>query len=241
MERPLLEIFTTSWNESNTVLELINFYRGLVPDCLIHVQDNMSTDDTEQICKENNVKFTTFDTNNQMDEQTLINLRNSTWKESKAHYVIVCDSDELVEVKKEDLIENLKNLKWTVTKCKGIELFGNDKSFKDANYGVYSEGYSKKVLWLKDAILNSLLAPGSHTANFIPNEGFQIIYNQNSPNLYHTKWMDYNNGIARQKQIKEKGVSQHSKSKGWNFHYNLNESVHFDYWNKGMKNRIKVK
>lgn len=241
MERPLLEVFTTSWNERNTILELINFYRSLVPDCLIHVQDNMSTDDTKQVCKENNVKFTTFDTNNQMDENTLIHLRNSSWKNSTAYYVIVCDSDELVEINKDKLVENLKDLKWTVAKCKGIELFGNDKSFKDANYGVYSEGYSKKVLWLKDAIQQSSLAPGSHSATFIPNKGFEILYSQDPPVLYHTKWIDYKSGIARQNQIKQKGVSQHSKSRGWNFHYGLPESSHLDYWKKGMENRIKVK
>ena len=240
-DKPLLEVFTTSWNERNTILELINFYRSLVPDCLIHVQDNMSTDDTEEVCKENNVKFTSFDTDNKMDEGVLIKLRNNSWKNSNAHYVIVCDSDELVEVNKEELLSNLNDIKWTVAKCKGVELFGNDKQFKDAKYGVFSEGYSKKVLWLRKAIKESILSPGSHTANFIPNEGFQIIYNENPPFLYHTKWMDYEYGINRQKQIKEKGISKESKSKGWNFHYSLSEQKHFDYWQNGMRNRKKVR
>lgn len=241
MNRPLLEIFTTSWNEECTILELISFYRGLVPNCLITVQDNMSTDNTEKLCKDNNVKFTTFDTQGKMDEKTLINLRSNSWKNSEAIYVITCDCDELVDISELELLKNLSNNQWNITKCNGVELFGNDKNIKDANYGIYSKGYSKTVLWMKDAIKESILSPGNHTSKFIPNAGYELKYNEFPPNLYHTKWMDYDKGIKRQNQIKNKGVSQDSIFKGWNFHYNLSDSHHQSYWENGMKNRIKVK
>lgn len=241
MKRPLLHVFTTSYQEVKTIMELITFYRERIPNCLITVYDNMSDDNTEQICKENNVEFIQFDTNGKMDEKTLIELRNNNWKNSEANYIIVCDSDELVDITEKELLDNLENPSWTVSKCKGVELFGNDKFFKDAYYGVYSEGYSKKVLFLKDAIESMNFEAGSHKANPTPNLGFGVIYNENPPKLYHTKWQDFEEGITRQNMIKNKGVSEDSKKKGWNFHYNLSDNIHKDYWQNGFNNRIKIR
>lgn len=244
--RPLLEIFTTSFNEKFTVQELITFYREKVPDCLITIQDNMSDDGTDVIAKENNCKFIQFDTEGKMDEKTLINLRNNSWKDSEAYYVCICDSDELVNVNKEELLANLDNMRnqqsyWNVCKTNGIELFGHDKFFKDATMGLYSEGYSKMAIFIKDAISTMNYGAGSHNASPIANEGYEIKYMENPFELYHTKWQNFEAGIKRQNEIKIKDVSADSKSKGWNFHYSLDNEAHKSYFDAGVKNSVKVK
>jgi glycosyltransferase involved in cell wall biosynthesis len=239
--RPLLEVFTTSFQESKTIKELIDFYRERIPGCLITVQDNMSTDNTKEICEENGVKFIQFDTNDKMDEKTLIHLRNTSWKNSTAKFIIVCDSDELVDVTEEDLMFCDKVKTWNVCKCDGVELFGHDEFFKDSFYGVKSEGYSKTILFHKDSINSMNFAAGSHTCHPTPNEGHSIVYTQYPFKLYHTKWQNYEEGIKRQNFIKLRGVSDDSKSKGWNFHYSLPDSEHKKYFDNGFEKRIKIR
>lgn len=234
----LLHIFTTSWNDQRGMGEFITWYRNKVSNCKITVYDNLSDDNTKQIALENNCEVFDFHTDGKMDEKTLIEIRNNCWKNSDCKYIAVVDLDELIDI---DLEELENNIIWTVNKCNGVEIFGHNKLFRDSFYGVYSLGYSKKVLWLKEAIREPNLEAGSHNSSPIPNEGFEIIYNENPFKLYHTKWQDWEDGLARQKQIAEKGISQDSKSKGWNFHYGLDENTHRNYFENGVVNSIKIK
>lgn len=240
--RPLLEIFTTSFNESKTIISLIEFYSARVPDCVINVQDNMSTDDTELICgKYDNVKFTTFDTGGKMNEHTLIHLRNNSWRNSIAKFIIVCDSDELVDITEHDLKECEENKSWTICKTVGYELFGHENESPIEYYGIRSEGYSKTILFYRDAINVMNFSPGSHNCSPVPNEGFSIIYNPNEVNLYHTKWQNFEYGIKRQNEIKNKGLSQDTIARGWDYHYTLPDAEHIKYFNNGYNKRIRIK
>jgi glycosyltransferase involved in cell wall biosynthesis len=239
--KKLLEVFTISYQESDTIMELINFYRERVPDCIINVLDNMSTDDTEKICKENNVNFSQFDTGGKMDEQTLINLRNNSWKNSDAKFVVMCDSDELVDVNQKDLEECYENNTWNVCKCIGYELYGYDKHFKDAFYGVHGGGYDKVALFRRDQIEEMNYSPGSHSCDSKSKNGVPIIFCQKSVSLYHTKWMNFEYGLKRQNMIKEKGRSEDSISKGWDYHYELPDSDHIKWFTTLYDVRIKIR
>lgn len=239
-ERPILEVFTTTHQEKDVVEDLIKFYNKRIPNCVITIQDNLSTDGTKEMCqKYQNVKFTTFDTGGKMSENKLIELRNNSWKNSNAKFIIVCDSDELVDVFEEDLVECEKLNLWTVCKCNGVELF-DYKPFEDGEfYGVQSNGYSKTVLFFKDAIKTMNFQAGSHGCSPQPNSGYIVKYSEKHYNLYHTKWQNFDYGIERQNYIKNRGQSSDTP-KGWNFHYSLPDSEHEKYFKNGYNNRIKI-
>ena len=84
----LLHVFTITWNNSKNLQQFIEWYRKRVPNCQITVFDNMSTDNTKEICEQYGVEHVLFDTNNQMDEQTLIELRNLCYFESDTIFLL---------------------------------------------------------------------------------------------------------------------------------------------------------
>lgn len=240
-KKPLLEVFTICWEESDRLKQLIDFYRERVPDCLITVFDNMSTDNTEQVCKDNNVKHIQFDTNGKFDEQTLIDIRNNCWKDSDAKFIIVCDSDELVDVREMSL-ERCDVLKeWNVSKCLGINIVGHDKDFKDAKYGVFSDKYSKPILFYKEDIYYMNFFPGSHGAIPTPIKGKNIKPDNGSFKLYHTKWQDYESAMERNRLIRNKGLSDNNIENKWTLYYNEEDEKHKEYFDEMFNRRIKVR
>lgn len=241
--KPLLEVFTVCWNEEKILLDFIQWYRSRVPDCLITIYDNMSDDRTVEIALNNECKIIPFDTGGYMDEQTLMSIRNNCWKESEAEWCLVVDTDELVDVD-EMILETCIALDGTcpnIFQCKGYEMFGTEEdTVHTLTQGCESAGYCKPVLFRPNCFIEINLAPGSHSANPIPSSNNTIIWKKDSPDMYHTKWRSWTNGIERARLL-AKRRSEHSRKMGWNFHYELDESVHKEYYDNGVRNRIKVR
>lgn len=238
MNKPLLEIFVVCWNESKILPDFIKWYRDRVPNCLITVYDNNSDDNTFDIALDNECKVIPFDTGGYMDEQTLMNIRNNCWKQSEAKWCLVVDADELVKFDLQ-MLEEAYDLSANIYKCVGYEMFGTEKdTIQTLTQGCSSAGYCKPVLF-KPKYFNEIgLLPGSHDAVPIPK--IETIWGLPIFDMYHTKWRSWSNGIERARLL-AKRRSEHSKQMGWNFHYELDESVHLDYYTNGIKSRVKVR
>lgn len=236
--KPLLEIFTVCWNEEKILQDFITWYRSRVPNCLITVYDNMSTDNTVGIALDNECKVIPFDTNGEMDELTLMNIRNNCWKDSDAKWCLVVDADELISIDKSFLELSLNA---NILQCEGYEMFGTEEDTIDTLlYGCKSAGYCKPCCFRPKCFKEVNLAPGSHSANPEPKEGFTVNLVKGYPDMYHCKWRSWTNGIERAHLLAKKR-SQDSKDKGWNFHYALDDSIHKDYYDNGIRNRVKVR
>lgn len=234
--RPLIDIYVTCWNEEKILPDFIKWYRDRIPNCSITVYDNQSTDRTFEIAKENNCRIITFDTNNQMDEATLMQIRNTCWKDSIAKWCLVVDADELVDINTAFLERPQFS---NIFMCDGFEMFGTEEDTIDTLlYGCKSIGYSKPVLF-KNVFEEINFEAGSHKANPVIEEG-EILWNYYTLNLYHTKWRSWTNGIERAHLLAKKR-SEHSKSMNWNIHYEFDDLLHKEYYENGMKNRIKVR
>lgn len=219
----MITIYTFTWNEPETLKRFINWYRRLIPDCNIVVYDNQSDDNTIEIAENNKCEVFSFDTNDQMDEKTLIYLRNNVWKEARTPFVLVVDSDELVHIDEQKL-KRLLSTDYTIFRCIGYEMLNMFK-------GVQTDGYSKPVLFRADKIEEVNFAPGSHNCD----PKGTIVWNEYTIPLYHTKWIDWDYGIKRQEQL-AKRRSKHSKEMGWNFHYELPIQDHANYVENLIKN-----
>jgi len=231
-----IEIFGIFWNEEIIIQDFIDWYKNKLPNATITILDNESTDKTVEIAKLNGCNVIKFSTNSSMDERTLMNIRNNIWRGSESEWVIIVDSDELIDIN-HNIIDSAD---WNVAKCVGYEMFGEGESIKDLVYGCSSDGYSKASIINKNEIEYMNFGAGSHTEKPIPKSGFSVNFAKNRPNLYHTKWRSWENGINRA-HILAKRRSQHSISVGWNFHYGLPDSTHEEYYKNGIKNRIKVR
>jgi len=235
----LLEVFTTTWNEPETLEKLIKWYRLRVPDCKITVNDNESIDlgRTADLCRKYGCSLFSFSTGGKMDEGALIYLRNNVWKNSSAQFAIVCDSDELVDVTESDLLDCGDGEKWNLCKCNGIELFGTAEDEPDSMWGSDANGYCKSVLFHRESVLNMNFTPGSHTCSPLMQVGITQKWSPVRFNLFHTKWQNFATAIARQHMIHEKGRSVESVSMGWGFHYDVDDEAHRKYFQKGFEKR----
>jgi hypothetical protein len=127
-----------------------------------------------------------------------------------------------------------------IFKCEGYEMFGTEEdTIQTLTQGCESAGYCKPVLF-RNIFREINLYPGSHDADPEIKSPFGIIWDSTSVRLYHTKWRSWSNGIERARLL-AKRRSEHSKQMGWNFHYELDESIHLDYYTNGIKNRVKVR
>lgn len=230
----ILHIYTTTWNNESIIQDFINFYRNKIENCKITIYDNCSTDNTVDICLKNNCEVIPFDTNNNMDELSLIEIRNNCWKSSDSKFIIVCDSDEWVDFS----LSDLNNPNWNIMKCKGYELVGDGETMEKLIYGVASDIYSKPILFLKNEISEMNFSQGNHHINPIPNNGYDIKIG-NGIKLYHTKFRS-KDSINRQINI-GKRISEKYLEKNWNVHFLLSKDEHFKYYNYLFNNRIKVR
>lgn len=242
----LLRVYAITWNYEHFIPDLIKWYKERV-DCNITIYDNMSTDLTPEICKDFGCEVISFNTNGFMDEASLIKIRELCWLNPNHNepWVCVVDEDEWVNVN-EDL---LVGADWNVNKCVGYELFGEDgDTQEDLIFGLPSSGYDKQALFNRNEILAMNFGAGSHTASPIAKEGYGIKYNPNPVEMFHTKWRGWEAGLNRQKSIAPR-VSEDSKRKRWNWHYGLPDRLeegqtglnHWDYFNNGYNNRVKVR
>lgn len=234
---PLLDVYTVTWNEEMFLEDFIKFYKNRT-DCQITIWDNYSTDRTVEIAKDYGCKVESFFTDDQMDEKTLINIRNTCWLDSSAKFRIVCDADEFVDVN-QSMLENAIKEHWDYCICEGYEMFGFGEKWENLIKGTRSEGYCKPVLF-KDTIHEMNFAPGSHKAYPTVLRSEEPVFVKNYPKLFHTKWRDFDYGIKRQHLLATR-VSSDSKKKGLNFHYGLNDSIHNDYFTNGLKNSTVIR
>lgn len=237
----LLTVQVTTWNDEKIIEDFLTWYRQRVPECHFIVWDNESDDRTVEICKSYGAEIHPFATNGEMDEHTLINIRNNGWKHANSEYVCVVDSDEWVDIHEEDLLDNLETMEWNVCKCLGFEMFGKEgDTMDDLVYGVQNGGYSKPILFYKDHIKDIGLQAGSHKSRPVAKEGYEIKWKEGWPNLYHTKHRSWEYVLERH-HLQAARRSQRSAMMGWNFHYQLPDETHKEYYETGMKNRVKVR
>jgi glycosyltransferase involved in cell wall biosynthesis len=228
----MIDIYTTTWNDERIIQDFIDHYKE-IGQCTITVYDNMSTDNTVQICKDNGCVVHQFDTDNQMDEFKLMNIRNNGWKQGTSEYVLIADSDEWVGY-------NLEQLDgWDICTTKGYEMFGKWCSRQELTLGCESAGYCKPVLFKRESVIETNFQGGSHKAFF----QFSKIGVEQCPYsipMFHTKWRDWDYGIGRQRLIADR-VAQSNLDVQMNFHYGLEEKVHWDYFMNGIANSTKVR
>ena len=95
MNKQIIWLYTLSFNESHFVKNFLTAYKDV--DRII-VNDNMSTDNTVELLKQDpRVEVRTWDSKGQIRDDMYLDYKNNVWKEArgKADWVIVVDFDEI--------------------------------------------------------------------------------------------------------------------------------------------------
>jgi glycosyltransferase involved in cell wall biosynthesis len=209
-----VELHTFTFNEEYMLPKLVKWYRKRLPNIRIVVHDNESTDRTLEIARDLGCEVIPFGTKGRLRNKTLMDLKNSSWKGSKADFVIVADVDEFIDVS-EDFLARTDA---TVIRGVGINMIGNSQEIEKISLGVLSSNYDKMLCFKPAAIRAMNYKPGAHSAQ--PEGEVKLGH---AP-LYHYKWISPEYVIMRTKLVQPRR-SQQDKRLGWGVHYEMTEET----------------
>ena len=234
-----IDIFTTCYNEEIILPYFIRHYKKFARNITIY--DNMSTDESINIMKNNDINIIPFDTNGKFEESTLMNIRNNCWKNSDADWVIVCDADELIY--HDNLIELLEKNQSTHIVVEGYEMMSEKlpttegQIYEELKFGYHKPDYSKPCLFKPSKLKEINFAPGSHTAD----PTGDVITDQNTGiKLLHYKYLNREVLIKKYEHYKIR-QSEEMKKNGWGNYQEWDSFVinsQFDSWLSISKNII---
>ena len=206
-----ITIYTITYNEEFMLPFFIKWYRNIFPDCKIVVYDNYSTDNTVQIAKDNNCEVIQYDTNNQLSDSKYLEIKNNCWKNAETDWVIVCDADELLDIKPEDL-----NTDQTLFKSKGYNMCNVDNisNILDIKHGIAAVQYDKVICFNKKYIKQINYTPGCHSCN----PKGDVIYTLKRPKLLHMKFMNEDLLVEKYKSYASR-LSEENIKNSWGYHY----------------------
>jgi hypothetical protein len=242
---PKIHLYTLCYNEEKIIPYFYRHYRRFVDK--ITVFDNYSTDFSVKILKGYpGVKVNKYDTNNQINDKTWIDMKNNFWKESrgKADFIIVCDLDEILYYQDiQILLRKLKKYDYTIVKPIGYNMISKyfptckNDIYQEVKYGVRAEHMDKLILFNPNEIDEIDYNYGCHQAS--PKGNVKIYKDDKNLKLLHFKDLSEEYIINKYKRNKKR-LSSFNKKSGCSRHYSFSEKKLCDYYKKAYKDKIKV-
>ncbi len=171
----MLSLYLICYNEEYLIEHTINHYLSRFKNIKITILDNYSTDNSLLIANNYGCNIIQFNTNNELNEFVLLDLRNNIWKNNENDWIIICDMDEWLCITEDQLLEEDKR-GTTIIKIKGFNIIGNsdkenlsDINLHELNNGVRNKWEDKNICFNKKYISNMNFAHGCHSCNPIGN------------------------------------------------------------------------
>jgi len=208
-----IETFTVCYNEEKM---LPYFLRHYLQYGSVTIFDNYSTDNSIAIAKKYGAIVLPLETGGKFREDILTHIRNECWKESKADWVIVTDTDEFVY--HSDLSLALSETLGTVILPRMFNMYYDrfpkteGQIYEEVQWGV--EFNSKMSLFRPDQIREMNYDPGCHFAHPIGN--FILDFRSPIINL-HFKNMGQEYVNQRNAELCSRNSEENVRN-GWNWH-----------------------
>lgn len=224
-----LTVYSFNYNEEIMLPFFLKHYSSIAKKIVIY--DNQSTDSSLQILKDwkdCEIEIREYDTNDKLDNQTLINIKNECWKNADTEYVVVCDLDEfLYHSNLNDYIK--KNSDADIFNIQGYNMIGNEIPENNLEYlyniikcGVSDINFSKNIFFKKTNMIQSNYGPGAHSNNFKGHK--RLIKTDDELKLLHYKWLSCQYVIDKHKMLKNRR-SENDIRQAWGFHYENGEDI----------------
>jgi hypothetical protein len=167
----IINIFILCHNERILLPFTINYYKQILPNSIITIYDNESSDDSLEIAKSLNCNVISWSSNNENNVSMKSNISNHCWKTVKDGWVIVIDMDEWLCISEEMLKKEQEN-GTTILSTQGIEMIGESESetLEDINLskikiGTLFDTESKCVCFYRPKIKEINYTLGCHFCN----------------------------------------------------------------------------
>lgn len=168
-----IAVYTFCYNEEFLLPYFFRHYQKYTND--ITVYDNQSTDRSLEIIKQHQSKVVSFDTQNQIRDDILRDLKNNCWKEkqgSGTDWIFLVDMDEFIF--HPDLLAFLTKKQQdgvTVLIPQGYTMLseklpvGNGQIYAEVDHGVLDDTYSKPIIFDPSKIEEMNYSAGCHFIN----------------------------------------------------------------------------
>lgn len=222
----LAEAFVICWNEIETIQFTIDYYKSFCDRITFY--DNHSDDGTREVIESNGCILKTFGQKGVLNDKDYITIKNSCWKDSKAKWVIVVDSDEIVY--HSSIKRVLEESSGTIFHTQGYNMYSKEmpkESFLDLNLGVPNQDYSKLCVF-SPKITRINYVYGCHEANPVGNIRFCDT---------HLKLLHYRNiggpeRLVNRHEEYRKRLSDFNKKWKLGVHYEESDEDRVKYWNR---------
>jgi hypothetical protein len=188
-----INIYLLCYNEELIIEHTIKYYKSKFPNCIITIYDNMSSDNSEQIAKNNNCNVIKFNTNGEDNELVKRKIINTCWKNIKKGWIIVADMDEWLDIDMNTLIEEY-NKGTSILSVQGCDMIGESNSsllddidLNSINKYFHNPNLSKNICFLREKIIDMNYTVGHHKCN--PQSNQPIKYSDKIYNLKHMNFL----------------------------------------------------
>jgi glycosyltransferase involved in cell wall biosynthesis len=199
-------VHTITWNEEYLLPYFIKHYYPFARKIVVH--DNESTDNTADIALSyEDVFVETYQSNGEQDNFTMVNVKNTCWKNDDTKWSIVCDVDELLLIDWEKIESYSTPVAFQAT---GWQMMGRDEPFEEINRAFRTDKFNKIVLFSSN-VEKIDYEPGCHIAH------------PSCPVVCETELLHYNSlgenyVVERYKRYAER-MSYSDKRHGYGKHY----------------------
>lgn len=245
-----IHLYTLCYNEIDIIPWAIDYWKRFAEKAVVY--DNGSTDGSiEYLSQFDWIEVRHFDSNG-LDDEALIRVKNTAWKESKevADWVVVCDMDECIFSK--DIFSSLQKYnsegytliwpKWYnfVGEYKP-EYKGDGKLLHDVIENVCElKNNGKCVIFNPNKIQEINYSIGAHIHRAVGELVKEIKFIDDIILLHIDRGFGEEYKIKRFKMLSER-MSEKNKRYGWGYHYNFSEEKIRSDYQKARENSINIK
>lgn len=214
-----INIFILCYNESSLLPHTVKHYKKYLPSCKITIYDNESTDNSVELAKSLGCDVISWNSNNIIDENKYLEIKNNCWKHITHGWIIMADMDEFLYVTEDELLDEIKN-ETSILQIKGMNMIGEsntldltDIDLQEIKKYIYHEPENKKLCFFREKIEEINYGIGSHLCNPVGNIKYssKIYYNKHM----HCLGLNY----IIDKTLKRHQRSALMRSYGWAHHY----------------------
>jgi glycosyltransferase involved in cell wall biosynthesis len=232
----IIHLYACCYNEQDLLPYFLRYYQDIADKIIVY--DNHSTDESINILKAHpKVTFRYYDSNNELNDFTMLDIYNQSYKESRgvADWVICVDIDEIIVSPKSDLRNALSEMFLNgvmIPRVRGFQMVNEtfikaDKQIWELfKTGVRDPLYDKASIFRPEIEINYL--PGRHLAEPICEKYLLSSFDELA--LLHYKFFGRQRFINRSLMIADRNSEINRKNNFGNTCKSASElSTFFDY------------
>lgn len=229
----MITIYALCYNEELMLPHFIKHYKTMFQSCKIVILDNESVDGSQEIALDEGCEVRTYKTNDQLNDRTYLELKNSCWKNAETDWVAIVDMDEHLMIHEEDL----KTHNESIITFWGYNMVNmqNNLDIESIDHAVRAPSYDKYYLFNKSKISEINYDFGCHRANPIGDVSLsKMVYT-----CKHYKYINPDYMVNRHKMFAQR-MSKENRMKGYGLQYLYPERKIRAEFEEARKNAFKL-